>query len=149
MDRPPRPPKAPLLEGYLISRMALVSFLMAALAWGGFEWWFKRSGQVTEARALAVNVIVFLEAFYLLNCRRLLAPVLSVGDLWQNRAVILGLLAIVLLQATFTYVPFFNRVFSVEPFAPWVWLVIMGAGLVFFLLIELEKTISRHLRRSR
>ncbi len=149
MDRPPRPPKAPLLEGYLISRMALVSFLMAALAWGGFEWWFKRSGQVTEARALAVNVIVFLEAFYLLNCRRLMAPVLSVGDLWQNQAVVLGLLAIVLLQATFTYVPFFNRVFSVEPFAPWVWLVIMGAGLAFFLLIELEKTISRHLRRSR
>ncbi|WP_456433824.1 cation-translocating P-type ATPase [Thermosulfuriphilus sp.] len=149
MDRPPRPPQAPLLEGYLIRRMALVSILMAAFAWGGFEWWFKKSLQVEEARALAVNMIVFFEAFYLLNCRRLLAPVVSPRDIWQNQAVVLGLLAILIFQLAFTYLPFFNKIFSVRPFEPLGWLVILTSGMIFFVLIELEKALSRSLKRGR
>jgi cation-transporting ATPase F len=44
-----------------------------------------------------------------------------------------------LLQILFTYMPFMNSAFHSKPILPIDWAFILGAGLVIFLLMELEK----------
>ncbi|OAQ21803.1 cation-translocating P-type ATPase [Thermosulfurimonas dismutans] len=139
MARPPRPPKAPLLDGYLIFQILLVSVIMASVTWAGFEFWKARHG-VEEARCLAVNLIVFMEALYLLNTRFLKkAPLNPVKLLSGNSALLPGLAAIVLFQALFTYLPVLNRIFKVAPLPLKAWGLVGIGSLLLFVLVEIEK----------
>ena len=79
MARPPRSPKAPLLDSVLIGRIVLVGVLLLAGAFGLFEYGLQTGQSVEEARTVAVNVFVFGEMFYLFNCRSLTAPSWRVG----------------------------------------------------------------------
>ena len=79
MRRPPRPPAAPVLDGTLIARIVLVGVLMLAGAFGLFELALARGDSLAEARTVAVNVFVMVEAFYLFNCRSLTRPFWQLG----------------------------------------------------------------------
>ena len=59
MQRPPRPPKAPILDGVLIGRIVLVGALLLAGAFGLFEYAQRTGHSLAEARTVAVNVFVF------------------------------------------------------------------------------------------
>jgi len=139
MARPPRPPDAPLLDRGLLVQILLVSVLMAGITWAGFSWW-KARGTLAEARAVAVNLLVFMEAFYLLNTRFLgRAPRDPRRLVSGNPALLPGLAVIVILQALFTYLPFLDRIFRVAPLPPVAWGPILGGGILLFVLVELKK----------
>ena len=86
MDRPPRDPRQPILTFPLFMRTGLVSLLMLAGAFALFLWELRREGaSLAEARTAVVNVIVMVEALYLLNCRSLTHSFWSAGvfsNLW-------------------------------------------------------------------
>jgi Ca2+-transporting ATPase len=138
MDRPPRDPRTPILTGTLLLRIGVVGVIMLAAAFGLFEWELARGRTLAEARTAAVNIFVFVEMFYLFNCRSLKRSMFHIG-LWSNPWVYVGSAAMALLQLLFTYSPLMNRLFHSAPVDGTVWGWTMGAGLLAYLLIEAEK----------
>jgi len=139
MARPPRNPRKPILTFPLFMRTGLVSLIMLAGAFGLFSWEHGAEGRnLAEARTAVVNVIVMVQAFYLLNSRSLCRSILSVG-VFSNRWVWLGLAGMAAAQVLFTYAPVMNRLFHSAPIAGEAWLRIVGVGVAVFLLVGLEK----------
>jgi len=138
MERPPRDPKVPILTGSLLFRIAIVGVIMLAVSFGLFKWEVLNGRSLAEARTAAVNVFVFVELFYLFNCRSLKRSMFHVG-LWSNPWVYVGSGVMVLLQLLLTYSPLMNRLFHTAPIGGVVWAWILGAGFATYLLIEIEK----------
>ena len=61
---------------------------------------------------------------------------------WSRRgsAAIAG---VVVLQALFTYAPFMQQIFGSESLPLWVWKWLLLGGVVFFIVVELEKLLVR------
>ena len=143
MLRPPRDPHQPILTRLLILRTALVSLLILAGAFGAFLWEQQMRGKsVIEARTTAVNVIVMVECFYLLNCRSLLHSMFFVG-VWTNLAVFGGIAAMLGAQVLFTHTDLMNRLFHTAPIDGASWLYVFAVGLVAHCIIEFEKWVRR------
>ena len=138
MRRPPRNPQAPILTRELLWRILLVGTLILAGAFGLFELEQAIGSDLSQARTVAVNVVVAIELFYLFNCRSLTQSMVRIG-LLSNRWVILGVAVIVLLQLLFTYTPLLNELFSSAPISLAAWGRILAAGLITFVIIEFEK----------
>lgn len=145
MHRPPRDPKAPILNRELLLRILLVGTIILIGAFGLFEWELLNGASVAEARTVAVNVVVVVEMFYLFNCRSLTQSMFRLG-LFSNPWLILGLAGMIVLQLLFTYAPFMNRFLSSAPISLGTWLHVVGVGFIGYLAVELEKWLRR--RRS-
>jgi Ca2+-transporting ATPase len=139
MLRPPRDPRRPLLTFALLMRTGLVSLIMLG---GAFWLFFRELGQpgatLAEARTAVVNVIVIVEVAYLFNCRSLNHSLVHIG-LFSNPAVIVGAVAMVLVQLLFTYAPPMNRVFHTAPISGHAWLRIVVVAGFSFAVVEFEK----------
>lgn len=147
MKHPPRDPQEPILTRLLIFRIVFVAVLMLGGAFGVFEWLLHSGASVDSARTAAVNVVVAIELVYLLNCRSLIKPVWQVGVL-SNRWILPAIAVMAILQWLFTYAPAMNLFFHSAPIAPEVWLMIGGITATVFVLVEIEKTILRLLKRE-
>ncbi len=139
MNRPPRDPRAPLINRALILRTGLVAVCMTAGAYALFYWELSHRGSsLAEARTAVVNAIVAVEIVYLFNCRSLHHSVRSLG--WFTNAPLLaGVAAMILLQLAFTYLPLFNRLFETAPLDGGTWLMIGGIALAIFVIVGAEK----------
>jgi magnesium-transporting ATPase (P-type) len=143
MRRPPRDPREPLLTGFFIWRLAMVSILMMVGALGLFLWELQRGTSVETARTIAVGAVVVSEMFYLVNSRFLVAPVLTWHGLLGNRAVLVAILACAALQIAFTHVAWFQEVFGSTDLDAGEWLRVLLAGMMVFTMAELEKLLLR------
>ncbi len=148
MLRPPRDPKTPILTGYLIWRIILVGGMLCAAAFGLFEWELKRGASEPEARTVAVNVFVFGELFYLLNCRSLTKSMFQLG-LFSNPWLFVGVTLMALLQVLYTYLPAMNWMFHGAPIPIEAWGYILMAGIIVYLVIGFEKWIRQRLISGR
>lgn len=141
MARPPRAPDTPILTGTLLRRIALVGTLILIGAFGLFEWEQRINGMsVAVARTVAVNVVVFVELFYLFNSRSLERSSLALG-LFSNRWIWLGVAATIALQALFTYVPLMNTLFETAPLTPAAWARVIGFSVLSYAIVEIEKAL--------
>ena len=139
MERPPRDPRQRILTFPLFMRSALVSVLMLAGAFGLFLWELHaEKGTLAEARTVVVNVIVIVEGFYLLNCRSLTHSVFSVG-FFSNLWLVIGLVAMVIAQLLFTYLPVMNRLFYSAPISAEAWLRVITVGIAVYFAVGFEK----------
>jgi magnesium-transporting ATPase (P-type) len=145
MQRPPRVPDAPLLSGFLLWRIALVSLLFAAGAFGIFAWTESRGLGHEVARTMVVNAIVVMEIFYLFSVRYLHGTSVTWQGMLGTPAVLIGVGSIVMLQFAFTYLPIMHRLFHSRsiPFADG--LVIVGVGVMLLGILEVEKRTRRAL----
>jgi len=142
MERPPRSPDASILDAALIRRVVLVGALILVGSFGLFEWEQRISGlSVDVARTVAVNVVVFVELFYLFNSRSLERSPFKLG-LFSNRWVWLGVVVTIGLQLLFTYAPFMNSVFETAPLLLQSWLRILLFGAASFVVVEIEKRLT-------
>lgn len=143
MTRPPRPPDEPLIPAPLARRMAVVTLLLLASAFGLFLAYEAAGASVAVARAMAVNGLVAGEAAFLLSARSVTAGVLSPRGLSASLPVWLSIGGIVLLQIAFTHAPPMQAVFATAALG-WVdWLLVLGVGLLVLLLAEAEKALAR------
>jgi len=145
MTRPPRDPSEPILTRPLSFRILLVSVMMTIAAFALFGWELREGATTEAARTVAMNVIVFVELFYLLNCRSLNRSMFSMG-LFSNRWLIGGIVAMVVLQLLITYLPLANRVFQTAPIGVYSWGRIVCAALLVYLVIGGLKWLERILR---
>jgi len=141
MERAPRDPRRPILDGLLIRRVLLVGAALLVAAFGLYEWELQTGASPEAARTVAVNVFVAMEALYLFNCRSLSQPALAM-PLSGNRWVLAGVALAVALQALFTYVPFMQRLFGSAPIGAAAWLRILAAAAAGFVLVELQKRLE-------
>ncbi len=148
MDRPPRDPARPILDAALYGRILLVGAILLLAAFGLYEWELRITGDTAQARTVAVNVFVLVEAFYLFNSRSFTLSPLKLG-LWSNPWVMGGFVLMLVLQAGFTYVPFMNSLFGSAPLGPVSWLKILGVAVLAFAVVEAEKALRVWLARPR
>jgi Ca2+-transporting ATPase len=139
MLRPPREPDSPILSKSVIFRITLVSFLMLGAAFWLFAWELSDGATLAEARTAAVNAFVMVELFYLFNCRSLEKSIFQLG-FFSNLWVLGGVVAMFLLQVAYTYLPVMNRLFQSAPVDLTVWGRATLAGVVVFVVVEIEKS---------
>jgi magnesium-transporting ATPase (P-type) len=138
MQRPPRPPRAPVLDAVLIERVILVGILMLAGSFGMFLLALERGQPMMEARTIAMNVFVAIEIVYLFNCRSLRLPITAVAA-FSNPWVWGGAGLQLLLQMAITYWAPLNAAFATVPIDASAWSEIAVIALAAMIVIELEK----------
>jgi len=153
MRRPPRVARESLLSGFLIWRIVLVSILFAIFAFAMFGWAEQNGRSDEEARTIVVNTIVVMEVFYLFSVRYLRMTSLTLRGVLGTRAVLLGVGSIIVLQLAFTYTPVMQWLFDTRPMALMDGLLVVGVGVLLFVVLEIEKLLRRyvmpHLRKPR
>ncbi|MBE7502317.1 MAG: cation-transporting P-type ATPase [Verrucomicrobiales bacterium] len=143
MQRPPRGPKTPIMTFPVVMRIGLVSALMLAGAFGLYVWeQAAHDASIAEARTVAVNVVVMVLVFYLLNCRSLTDSMFAVG-VFSNRWIYAGIASMVVAQLLFTYAPVMNRLFHTAPISGPAWLRILAVAVAGYALVGIEKWIRR------
>jgi len=147
MNRPPRRPDAPILTGVLIWRIVIVSLIILAGAISLFELELQSGASLAAARTVAVNTVIMVEVFFLLNCRSLTYSMFQIG-VFSNRWVLVGIFIMMLLQLLYTYTPFMNTIMQSAPIDAAAWLRIIGVGFVGYLLVEVEKWLRRRYDRE-
>ena len=147
MRRPPRDPDEPIVSGYLLWRIGFVAVIVACFAIGFFFHALNNGASLLSARTLAVNVLVSGQLFYLFNSRFILQSSLSVKGLLSNRAALVAAGLLVFFQLGLTYLPPLQLWFGTASIRPLDWLWILGAGMVVFVLVEIEKALVRRFRQ--
>jgi magnesium-transporting ATPase (P-type) len=148
MRRPPRPPKEPIISGYLIWRIVFVSVLIATFSKLLFNHFLTTGASIEAARTVTVNTLVAGQLFYLFNSRFIEQPSLSITGLLGNRPALVAVGALVFFQMIFTYLGIANTLFGTEPLPAEEWGLILLAGIAVFLLVEAEKGVLRWRRES-
>jgi magnesium-transporting ATPase (P-type) len=143
MLRPPRAVDRPILTGFGIWRVVFVGLALLTYTLWAFFWMKSQGASDQLARTVAVNAITIGQIFYLLNSRYLLDSSLSLKAHLGNKYLPLGIGAVIILQLLFTYAPPLQALFDNEavPLRIWPWLFV--GGLVFFLVVEMEKMMIR------
>jgi magnesium-transporting ATPase (P-type) len=143
MDRPPRAVDRPILAGFGIWRVAFVGLALLIYTLLTFFWMESQGASDQLARTAAVNAITIGQVFYLLNSRYLLDSSISFTAHLGNKYLFYGIGTVIVLQLLFTYAPPLQVMFGNEaiPFRVWPWLIL--GGLLFFLIVEIEKLVIR------
>jgi magnesium-transporting ATPase (P-type) len=146
MRRPPRAVDRPILDAFGVWRVIFVGTALLALTLWAFFWTKAQGGSDPLARTVAVNALVIGQVFYLLNSRFKIDSSLSPMAHLGNPYLPAGIGAVVVLQLLYTYAPPLQSLFETEgvPLRVWPWLFL--GGLIFFLIVEAEKTIIRAMR---
>jgi magnesium-transporting ATPase (P-type) len=149
MHRLPRAVDRPILDGFGVWRVVFVGLALLALTLWAFFWTKSKDAPDDLARAVAVNALVIGQVFYLLNSRYKLDSSLSFKAHLGNQYLLVGIVAVLILQLLFTYTPPFQTLFETAAIPLWVWPWLVLGGLVFFLVVEAEKLIIRISRPAR
>ncbi|WP_319638947.1 HAD-IC family P-type ATPase [Rhodobacter sp. Har01] len=139
MARPPRPSAAPILSMELVWRVALVSGLFLAAAFGVCNLAMDRGYPLALAQTLAMKMLVVLEVFHLFFIRNILGTSLTWAAVKGKRVVRAVVISITLAQQAVTYLPPLQAVLGTRavPLADGVLIIAVGAA--FFAALEVEK----------
>ena len=145
MCRPPRRRDAPLLPGYLLWRVGLVSvlFMLGVFAVYGFA--IEAGRGVAVAQTMVVNAIVVMEMFYLFNVRYQHMTSFSLRGAAGTPPVLAAIAAVVVAQAAFTYLPAMQALLGTAPLRPIEGALVIGLGVLLMLVMEVEKGLARRL----
>lgn len=145
MQRRPRSSNAPLLSPFMLWRVALVSVLMAILALGLFFYALNNGRDVEIARTMVVNGLIVAEIFYLFSVRYLHMQSITWRGAMGTPAVLAAIAIVIGAQLLFTYAPFMHSIFESRPLTLADSALILGSGMLLFLLLEVEKLVMRRL----
>jgi magnesium-transporting ATPase (P-type) len=149
MRRAPRASNAPLLSRFLVWRVLFVSALFGAGVLAIFFYALGRGLGVETARTMVVNAIVVFEIFYLFNVRFLHMTSMTFRGALGTPAVLIALVVVVVAQFAFTYAPIMQGLFNSRPVGLVDGAVIVAAGVVLMIVLEVEKAIFRRFGWSR
>jgi magnesium-transporting ATPase (P-type) len=148
MQRPPRNAHEPMLNAYLIWRVAFVSVILMSGTFGLFLWDMAQGASIEHARTVAVNTLVVFEIFYLFSSRYITASVFNWKGLTGNRYVLIAIAVLVLFQLCFTYLTPMQSLFGTASIDLKLWLYIFLVASSVLFLVELEKLFLRRKNNS-
>lgn len=140
MRRPPRGADEPILDKYLLFRVASVSLLLGGITVILYRYLRESGTEINYARTIAVNTLAIGEAFYLLNCRYLRDSVFH-KSFFSNIHIFYSIFTLVGLQIFLIYTPFMQKLFGTVAISLEHWGIIALCGLFLFFIIEFEKYI--------
>ncbi|MCE4956559.1 cation-transporting P-type ATPase [Macrococcoides caseolyticum] len=142
MNRKPRHKSTPLLSKYFLFRILLVSVIVA----GGIlisNLYLKNFDlDKSVLNTITLHSLVFALIFHLYNCRHLNKFAIN-KDFFKNKIAFLVTGLLIILQLLITYVPFLNTILKTAPLTLSQWMIPIGIGVAVFILIEIEKWITR------
>lgn len=144
MKRPPRNVGQPILGKQFLWKIIFVSFLIGAFTLQVFNGMLNSGLEEAAARTVAVNTLVCSQLFYLFNCRKMKGPAIN-KHFFENKYVFYAAIILTILQVFFVYTPFMNNFFETRPLAFIYWIYSGLAALVIFMIVEIEKYITRNL----
>ena len=139
MRRPPRPRDAPLLTGALVWHIVLVSTLFMTAVFGMYFYAVERGYPLPLAQTIAMNTLVVLEIFHLFFIRNIHGTSLTWAAAKGTHIVWACVIAVTAAQFAVTYLPPLQAVFGTQAVPLGDGALIVGIGVVFFALIEIEK----------
>ncbi len=148
MERPPRSPKEPIISKYFATRIGYVVVIVTFFTVASFQYYYEQGYGLEFSRTVAVNTLVACELFYLFNCRRIIEPALGKG-FFENRITFMVVAILIFFQMLFTYVPVANVLFGTAPLTPEGWGLPVGAGILVFIVVEVEKWITSKVKKRR
>ncbi|GAB6939529.1 cation-transporting P-type ATPase [Isoptericola variabilis] len=143
MSRPPRDPKASILDAAFVRRILIVSVLIGGATLVVFYAERAQGAPLAEAQTTAVTMLALGQLAYLFNCRFLDRSSLTVDVLRGNRVIWLSAVALIALQCVFVYAPFMHDWFDAAPIGLEEWGKTLGLAIVVFLLVEVVKAVGR------
>jgi len=146
MERPPRPPDAPILSAFFVWRIVFVSLLLLAGTYGLFEWELFNGASLETARTVAVNALVAGEIVYLINCRRIYEQSWTFEGIFGSWPVLVAISLVAVFQILFTYLPVMQTLFQTDPIGLDSWSRIIVVAVGIFLVVEIEKWLGRLFR---
>ena len=141
MQRPPRPADEPIVSLFLLWRIAFVSLLFVGGIFGVFSFARAQGLELEAARTMATNALVVMEIFYLFAVRYLDNPSITLRGVVGTPAVLIVVGAVTVLQFLFTYAGFMQTLFGSRALDAGHGLVVVAAGVVVLLILEIEKRI--------
>jgi magnesium-transporting ATPase (P-type) len=145
MDRPPRPPREPVLSRPTVALILFASVLIGASALLVYLLERALGAGHGTAQTAAVAMLALGQLAFLFNCRFLTTSSIGLHALRGNRLVLVAAAALVALQLVFTYAPVMHVWFRSAPLAVRDWGIAAGLAVVIFLLVELGKVAVRRL----
>ncbi|MGI5415219.1 cation-translocating P-type ATPase [Actinomadura luteofluorescens] len=142
MSRPPRDPSLPLLTRAMTLRILAVSAILLAGAFGLQHWERAHGATPQVAQTVVVNVFALTLLTYLFNCLSLDRPLLWHG-VRRNPWVGASVLALIAIQALYTYAPFMNDLFRSAPLGAAAWARIVVIAAVSYVVVEILKYVQR------
>ncbi len=129
MEDPPRPYDEPIVGAYLTARTIIVGLTIAAGSVALFltEYMVARASihatrevSLERAQTMVATTVVLFQTFYLFQCRSLGRSPFERGRP-TNRAVWIGVIVTLVLQAGFVHLPVMNLLFHSAPLGPREW----------------------------
>jgi magnesium-transporting ATPase (P-type) len=149
MRRPPRPRQAPLLTGGLVWRIVVVAILFVCSVFGIYTYAIDRGYSADLARTMALNTLVVMEIFHLFFIRNIYGTSLTWKAVRGTKVVWLTVMVVTAAQFAITYLPSLQAIFATEAVPLLDGLLIVGVGVAFFAIIEVEKQLRLRLRTIR
>jgi Ca2+-transporting ATPase len=141
MQRPPRPPETPLLDGAMIRDILWIGLLMGvvSLAAGG-TWSAPAAEDEVRWRTMIFSVLTLSQLGNALALRSSTEPLWRLGVL-SNPLLFVSVFATAALQLAVVYVPFLQRMFGTTPLGAKDMLLCPLLGAVVFVVLELRKVV--------
>ena len=130
-----KPIAGELLNPAILFRIIWVSLVLVVCA---YFLYFRYNENEILARTIAMNTIIFFEVFYLLSSRSIDLSFIKTLK-FKNRAIYVGIFAMIVLQLVATYLPLFNTILYTAPLDANMWIEIVVVSSLVFPLVELEK----------
>jgi Ca2+-transporting ATPase len=142
MKRRPRDPKMPMLSMEMVWQMLVVGSYMLAASYAMFNYALSSGYSEEYARTVAVNIFVFIELFYLFNCKELQRSVFKT-NIFNNSYLLIGVTLMALIQISFTHLEFMNTIFKSQPLdiSTWLQIIIIAIGVMF--VVEIKRYLER------
>ncbi|MFN7024697.1 MAG: cation-transporting P-type ATPase [Pseudorhizobium sp.] len=148
MAKPPRPRNAPIMSGMLVWHVVLVAVLFLFAVFGVFSYAVGKGYSLALAQTMAMNTLVVLEIFHLFFIRNIHGTSLTWAAVRGTRVVWLVVTVVVAAQFAVTYLPLFHTILGTRSVPVMDGLLIVGVGVAFFAIIEIEKQIRLGLMRQ-
>ena len=147
MNRPPRKTGQHVMDGYAIWRVAFVGTMIAVAAFILEAWLAPRGHSAEFIRTVLLQMLVTAQWVYMINCRRSEGFSLNTG-LLRNKGIWLVSGVLLLLQLAIIYLPFMQTMFGTESLPLRYWFITLAIAIVMFLVVEVEKRLTRPLRKT-
>ncbi|MBI1346131.1 HAD-IC family P-type ATPase [bacterium] len=148
MQRPPRPPKAPVISTANGLQILWHGLLMAGTALLGFYMVYQGDpAHLEEARTTAFCLMAFTQLFYAIGCRSATRTMPELG-LFTNPTLFFAIAISAALQAIVVMIPFFQKMLETQSLTLYDWGWIIGLALTPVTLLEVSKLIRAAFRES-
>ncbi len=141
MQRPPRQAQQGLLSPALVWQVLFVAFLFICGAFSMYYYAISEQLSISYAHTLALNTIVVMEVFYLFYMRNIYTTALTWRLIKGTKIIWYTITGIVIAQLIITYMPWFNKVLGTAPLSLLDGMLVIGVGLILFVILEVEKQV--------